>query len=70
MLFNLRGLQELFSFLKKLYSKIFSHFLILAIFGEFGVIFLRPARNKSVEMLFHLWGLQMFLLQEIVFQNL
>ena len=69
MLFNLRGLQELFSFLKKLYSKIFSHFLILAIFGVFGVIFLRLARNKSV-MLFHLWGLQMFLLQQIVFKNL
>ena len=31
MLFNLRGLQEMFSFLKKLYSKIFNHFPILAI---------------------------------------
>ena len=31
----------MFSFVKKLYSKIFSHFPILAIFGEFGVIFLR-----------------------------
>ena len=40
MLFNLRGLQEMFSFIKKLNSKIFSHFPILPIFGEFGVIFL------------------------------
>ena len=64
MLFNLRGLQEMFSFIKEIYSKIFSHFPILAIFGEFGVIFFGTfARNKPVEMLFHLWGLQiMFLL--------
>ena len=39
MLFNVWGLQEMFSFIQKLYSKIFSHFPILAIFGEFGVIF-------------------------------
>ena len=71
MLFNLRGLQEMFSFIKKLYSKIFSHFPILAIFGSLGLFFVTIARNKFVEMLFHLWGLQiMFLLQQIVFKNL
>ena len=53
----------MFSFLKKLYSKIFSYFPILAIFGSLGLFFVTIARNKFVEMLFHLRGLQiMFLL--------
>ena len=44
----------MFSFIEKLFSKIYSLFPISAIFGEFGdiVIF---AKNKFLEMLFHIW---------------
>ena len=54
MVFHLWGL-EMFSFIEKLFSKIYSHFPISAIFGEFEdiVIF---ANNKFLGMLFHLWG--------------
>ena len=71
MLFNLQGLQKMFSFTEKVFSESYSHFPILAIFGEFGVIFLRHLEEKSVGMLFRLRGLQvMFLLWQIVFKNL
>ena len=44
----------MFSFIEKLFSKIFSHFPISAIFGEFGdIVFF--AKNKSLVTLFHLW---------------
>jgi len=45
MLINLRGLQKLFSFIEKVFSKSYSHFRISAIFGEFGVIFWRFLQN-------------------------
>ena len=50
MLFNLRGLQKMFSFTEKVFSESYSHFPILAIFGEFGVIFLRHLEEIN------LWG--------------
>jgi len=56
MLFNLRGLQEMFSFIEKLYSKIFSHFLILAIFGEFGVILLRLLQEINLWRCYFTYG--------------
>ena len=44
----------MFSFIEKLFSKIYSHFPISAFNGGFGdnVIF---AKNESLGMLFHLW---------------
>ena len=50
MLFNLRGLQKMFSFTEKVFSESYSHFPILAIFGEFGVIFLHHLEEIN------LWG--------------
>jgi len=50
MLFNLRGLQKMLSFTEKVFSESYSHFPILAIFGEFGIIFLRHLEEIN------LWG--------------
>ena len=50
---NLRELKNVF-FMEKLFSKIYSHFPISAIFVEFGVIMIF-AKNKFFGMLFHLW---------------
>ena len=33
------GIRKIFSFIEKMFSKIYSHFQISAIFGEFGVNF-------------------------------
>ena len=43
-------------FIEKLFSKIYSHLLILGIFGEFGFNFCDFARNKTLGMLFNLRG--------------
>ena len=49
----------MFSLIKKVFSKSYSHFKIKPIFGEFGLNFYANfARSKSVGMLFNLRGLQ------------
>ena len=46
----------MFSFIEKLFSKIYSHFPISAIFVEFGVIYCDlKKKNFFFGMLFHLW---------------
>ena len=49
----LTGIRKKFSFIEKMFSKIYSHFQISAIFGEFGVNFWDLCM-KSVGMLFNL----------------
>ena len=58
MLFNSRGLQKLFSFIEKVFSKSYRHFRISAIFGEFGVIFWRFLQEDYLGILFNLRGLE------------
>ena len=45
----------MFSFIEKLFSKIYSHFPISAIFVEFGVIYCDFKKKNFFGMLFHLW---------------
>ena len=71
MLFNLRGMKKLFSFIEKVFSKSHSHFRISAIFGEFGVIFWRFLQEIFVGMLFNLRGLEnVFFYRKNDFPNL
>ena len=71
MLLNLRGLEKMFFFIDKLFSKIYSHFLIVAIFGEYRLIFFATfERSKFVGLLFNLWGLEkMFSIIEKLFSK-
>jgi len=48
------GIKKVFSSVEKVISKIYSHFSISAIFGEFGV-FVIFAKNNILGMLFYLW---------------
>ena len=61
----------MFSILEKLFSKVYRHFPISAIFGGFGVnIFATFARSKFVGLLFNLWGLEkMFSIIEKLFSK-
>ena len=45
----------MFSYIEKLFFKIYSHFPISAIFGEFGDIYCDFWKKKFLGMLFHLW---------------
>ena len=70
MLFNLRGIQKMFSFIE-CFQNVKAITQFQPFLGSLGLIFLRFLQEgKSVGMLFNLWGLQkMFSFIEKVFSK-